>query len=549
MRIAVAQLNPTVGDVRGQTERALEIYAQMARQGADLVVLPELYLVGYPPRDLLERAWFVEQVDEALDRLRDATEDHLDTGLLLGAPVRNGGNSGKSLYNAAVLLYRGRIESVRAKSLLPTYDVFDETRYFAPATRLDVVPFRGEMLGINVCEDAWNDPALWPARVPYAHDPIAILAEQGATLFINISASPYWRGKESIRYRLISGHARRHGVPFVYVNQVGGNDELLFDGRSLAVDASGAPIALFPSFEESVDIVDTSAQGTPDGYEPEEGIATVHKALVMGVRDYARKCGFKTAVIGLSGGIDSSVTVCVAAEALGADNVLGLSMPSQYSSTASVEDARALADNLGIGFRIIPIGDVFDAYIRALEEPFRGLEPNVAEENIQARIRGNLWMAFSNKLGHLVLSAGNKSELAVGYCTLYGDMSGGLAVISDVPKTMVYELAHYINRDHTVIPQASITKPPSAELRPNQTDQDTLPPYDVLDAILEQYIEEGCSIDEIVGEGYAEETVRWVVSTVNRNEFKRRQAAPGLKVTTKAFGSGRRMPIAAHFEA
>jgi len=548
VRIAVAQLNPTVGDIEGQTERIIETYTRVASSEIDLVVFPELYLVGYPPRDLLERTWFIERVERALDRLARLTEDRPETGLLLGVPVRNGQQAGKDLHNAAVLLHRGRVEAVRAKSLLPSYDVFDETRYFARADEVRVVPFKGERLGISICEDAWNDPALWPSKVSYSSDPIAALAEQGATLLVNISASPYWRGKERIRHRLISGHARRHKVPFLYVNQVGGNDELLFDGRSMAIDARGNPIALFPSFEEAVDIIDMRETGAPHGYEAEEEIATVHKALVMGLRDYARKCGFKTAVLGLSGGIDSAVTACLAAAALGAENVLGISMPSQYSSTGSIEDSRKLAENLGIDFRIVPIADVFGSYLVALEAHFRGLESNVAEENIQARIRGNMLMAFSNKFGYLVLSTGNKSELAVGYCTLYGDMSGGLAVISDVPKMMVYELAHYINRERAIIPEASITKPPSAELRPNQTDQDTLPPYEVLDAILEYYVEDGFSVEEIVARGFEDETVRWVVRTVNRNEFKRRQAAPGLKVTTKAFGSGRRMPIAARFD-
>lgn len=549
MRIAAAQYNPIVGDVPGQTERILRTMEQVAGEDVDLVVFPELYLVGYPPKDLLERTWFIEQVREALETLRTESARFPHTGLLVGMPLPNGPGSGKALVNAAVLVYRGRVEAIRTKSLLPTYDVFDEERYFEPCHDVQVVPFKGEVLGVNICEDAWNDPDLWPSRRVYDNDPIAELAAQGATLFINISASPYSRGKEAVRFRLISGHAERHGVPFLYVNQVGANDELVFDGRSIAVDARGRPIRVLRSFGEELTTVDMATPGTADGYEPEEEIATVHDALVLGISDYARKTGFGRAVIALSGGIDSAVTAALAVRALGSENVMGITMPSPFSSRGSVEDSRRLAENLGIELRTISITRIYHDYLAALEEHMAGREPDVTEENIQARIRGNIVMAFSNKFGHLVLSTGNKSEMAVGYATLYGDMSGGLAVISDVPKTMVYELARYMNREREVIPPDTLTKPPSAELRPNQTDQDTLPPYDILDPILHYYVEEGRSVREIVAEGYDEDTVRWVVRAVNRNEFKRRQAAPGLRVTSKAFGFGRRMPIAARYRA
>jgi len=434
------------------------------------------------------------------------------------------------------------------KSLLPTYDVFDEARYFDPAPEINTVSFRGEKLGISICEDVWNDPELCPRR-NYTFDPIEVLAKKGSTIFINLSASPFYAGKEEIRFHIVQNHAKRHRTPFVYVNQIGANDDLIFDGRSMCVDVNGAPIEIFPFFKEEIRSIDMTLSGKPGLYVPKERFESVYEALILGIRDYMRKCGFSKAVVGLSGGIDSSVTCCLAKEALGSENVLGVSMPGHYSSRGSVEDARRLVKNLGIKFEVIPISSMYSSYLESLKERFKGKEPDIAEENIQARIRGNILMALSNKFGYLVLSTGNKSELAVGYCTLYGDMSGGLAVISDVPKTMVYELAHYINRKSEVIPKEIIEKVPSAELKPVQKDQDTLPPYDVLDRILHYYVDEGYSIKDMLTLNFDPETVKWVVQAVDRNEYKRRQAAPGLKVTTKAFGVGRRMPIAAKYEA
>jgi len=547
LRVTIAQLNPTVGDISGNVAKIVRTLSECAPYLPDLVIFTELFLVGYPPKDLLERSWFIARAQEAVDELRRVSKGYPGTGILLGAPLPTAQANGKGLYNAALLLYQGEILARQAKSLLPTYDVFDEARYFDPAPEVQAVSFKGERLGIHVCEDAWTDPTLWARRPPYTFDPVQALAKQGATLFINISASPFNVGKEAVRFGLIREHARRHGIPFVYVNQIGGNDDLLFDGRSMCLDRRGEPLATLQPFSEQVQTIESDQPGIAGSYVPQEEIASVHDALVMGLRDYMCKTGFSRAVIGLSGGIDSAVTCCLAVKALGQENVLGITMPSPYSSTGSIEDSRQLARNLGIEFRVIPISGIYQAYLDTLKEHFAGRPPNEAEENIQARIRGNILMAMSNKFGYLVLSTGNKSELAVGYCTLYGDMSGGLAVISDVPKTMIYELARYINREIEVIPCASITKPPSAELKPNQVDQDTLPPYPVLDQILHHYVEEGHSVQEIVARGFDPDIVKWVARAVDRNEYKRKQAAPGLKVTTKAFGVGRRMPIAARF--
>jgi NAD+ synthase (glutamine-hydrolysing) len=544
MKITIAQLNPIVGDISGNLAMITETMAKIAPERPDLVVFPELFLVGYPPRDLVERNWFIAKVQQAIEELAKASSQYPETGLLVGAPVPTGRATGKRLYNSAVLIHRGQILLNQPKSLLPTYDVFDEARHFDPAPELAVVPFKGETLGISICEDAWNDQDFWPMGKMYDFDPIGKLVSLGATLLINISASPFHVGKEELRYNLIRNHALRHKLPFVFVNQIGGNDELVFDGGSMSFDRAGDPITLCRYFEEQIETVETNNPGHPELYQPLDRIESVYQALTLGIRDYLKKCGFRQAVIGLSGGIDSALTACLAVAALGKENVLGITMPSFYSSGGSVADSEMLARNLGIDFKVIPISPVYNAYLETFKEHFAGREPDVTEENIQARIRGNILMAFSNKFGYLALSTGNKSEMAVGYCTLYGDMSGGLSVISDVPKTMVYELSRYINRNSELIPPAIIDKAPSAELRPNQRDEDTLPPYPVLDQILYYYIEEGYSVEDLIGLNFDPETVKWVVRTVDRSEYKRKQAAPGLKVTSKAFGVGRRMPVA-----
>ncbi|MGE5415627.1 MAG: NAD+ synthase [Acidobacteriota bacterium] len=547
MKVTIAQLNPIVGDIDGNKDMLRAVLEKSAAEGADLLVVPELFLTGYPPRDLLERPWFIEKCQNTLQGLLKMSELYANTGILVGMPTPNDRHTGKGLYNSAVLIYGGEIIHSQHKTLLPIYDVFDEARYFDSAVEITTVPFKDEVLGISICEDAWNDPKLWPKRRIYNLDPIEILAAKGATLLINISASPFHAGKEELRFDLISNHARRHGLPFVYVNQIGGNDELIFDGRSIFVDKLGEAVVVCPAFEECVQMVDTRRSGIPGTYTPQETIAAIHDALVLGIRDYIKKCMFSRAIIGLSGGIDSAVTCCLAVAAIGDKNVLGISMPSPYSSTGSVEDSRVLAGNLGVEFQVIDISQLFGTYLQAVEPYFSGQPLDVTEENIQARIRGNVLMAFSNKFGHLVLSTGNKTELAIGYCTLYGDMSGGLSVLADVPKTMVYELARYINLDREIIPQIIIDKAPSAELRPDQYDQQTLPPYPVLDQVLHHYVEDDLSITQIVDLGFEEGTVRWIVRNVDHNEYKRKQAPLGLKVTTKAFGAGRRIPIAAKY--
>jgi NAD+ synthase (glutamine-hydrolysing) len=505
-----------------------------------------MFLTGYPPQDLLEKDWFAERAEESLAALLRLSVRYPDTGVLVGSISRSDRAHGKGLHNSAFLVASGEVVFTHHKLLLPTYDVFDEARYFDRGTDVALTDFAGERLGISICEDAWTDPALWDVPA-YDSDPVADASAAGATLLINLSASPFTMGKDETRYRLFSGHAKKHGLPFVLVNQVGGNDELIFDGHSMVVGADGGLVDHLPGFREEVRVIDTEAQAT-GAFAAEDPVTSIHDALVLGLRDYVRKCGFERVAVGLSGGIDSAVVCALAAEALGPANVAGITMPSAYSSSGSVDDSLALAKNLGVRIETVPIGSIHDSYLETLGNLFPTDEVDVTIENVQARIRGNILMALSNREGHLVLSTGNKSELAVGYCTLYGDMSGGLAVISDVPKTMVYRLARYINRDGEVIPESTITKLPSAELRPDQCDQDSLPEYEVLDGILEDYVDEGRSLAEIVAGGADEETARWVVAAVNRNEYKRRQAAPGLKVTSKAFGTGRRMPIAARYE-
>ncbi len=547
MKITLAQLNPIVGDVSGNLQKVI---ATLEKYGAetDLIIFSELFLVGYPPRDLLEQPALIEATQAAIQKLLEVSRSYPRTGVLLGAAMPTGLDTGKGLNNAALLICRGEILFRQNKSLLPAYDVFDETRHFDPAAAVNVFPFKGETLGVSICEDAWYDPELWARRL-YPYDPIQVLAQKGATLLINISASPFQVGKEEIRYRLFGNHAQRFGLPVIYVNQVGGNDELIFDGHSLVMDSRGEPIEVLPAFREAVATVDPDLPGRPGLYAPLEEIACVHAALVLGLRDYLAKCGFSKAVVGLSGGVDSAITCCLAQQALGAENVLGVIMPSPYSSRGSIRDSRKLAKNLGIAVKEIPITSIYRSYLRSLKGHLDVEKIGVALENIQARIRGNLLMALSNEFGYLVLSTGNKSELAVGYCTLYGDMSGGLSVLADVPKTMVYRLARYLNREKALIPEEIITKAPSAELRPNQKDQDSLPPYDLLDQIMNYYLTEGYAYKDIIRLGFDPDLVRWVIRAIDRSEYKRRQAAPGLKITSKAFGMGRRIPIAARYES
>ncbi len=546
MKIALAQLNPVVGDISGNVARLADTLSRCPAD-TDLIIFTELFLVGYPPRDLLERPAFIRKSQLVLEEVARLSAQHPQTGILVGGPRPTDRERGKGLANTAFLFFQGKLLASQDKSLLPSYDVFDETRHFDPAGEVGVIPFLGEKLGISICEDAWCGVESWCRRL-YDWDPIEVLAQKGATLLINMSASPFQVGKESLRFHLMQAHAKKAGMPFIYVNQVGGNDELIFDGSSLAFDARGEPLAVLPGFGEAVVAVETGHDGTPGLFTPPEPIATVRDALVLGLRDYLRKTGFTQAVVGLSGGVDSAVVGALAVQALGPENVLGVAMPSLFSSPGSLTDAAALAQNLGIDYRVIPITPMYEAYLEALREHMPVDRVEVALENVQARIRGNILMALSNRFGYLVLATGNKSELSVGYCTLYGDMSGGLSVLGDVPKTMVYELAHFLNRPRELIPRSIIDKAPSAELRPDQKDQDTLPPYDTLDQIIQLYLVEAHSYEEIVERGFPPDTVRWIIRTIDRNEYKRRQAAPALKVTSKAFGMGRRLPIAAKYE-
>lgn len=537
MRVAFAQLNPLVGDIRGNLEKTRAAYARAVAQGAELVLAPELTLCGYPPRDLLEQPDFVRANKAALAALAKGVGD---AGLIVGYAEPNPAPRGRALFNAAALLHKGKVAARRYKTLLPTYDVFDEIRHFEPASENTPVRFKGRRLGITICEDAWNDEAFWGKNL-YLADPVARQAKAGADLLVNISASPFEVGKLGFRRGLVASHARRHGRPFVYCAQVGGNDELVFDGYSFAVDWRGRTLAAAKGFVEDLVLADTDAPGRAS-FPEREPTADLHDALTLGIKDYAAKCGFKEALIGLSGGIDSAVTCALAVAALGPDRVVGVSMPSMYSSKGSVADAEDLARNLGIKLLSLPIKAPFDTMMGVLGAEFGG--EGLAEQNLQARIRGNLLMALSNKRGSLLLTTGNKSELAVGYCTLYGDMSGGLAVIADVFKSDVYALARWMNRDGAVIPQASIDKAPSAELKPGQRDQDDLPPYERLDRILRFYIEEGRDAAGIVKAGFPRALVHDILTRVDRAEYKRRQAPPGLRVSPKAFGVGRRMPIA-----
>jgi NAD+ synthase (glutamine-hydrolysing) len=545
MKIGFAQINPTVGDLRGNCELITRAYERLAAAGAELVLTPELAITGYPPQDLVLKSRFVPENLAIVDKLHAHVGE---TALLVGFVDRNEGR-GKPFRNAAALLERGKPIRKTYKSLLPTYDVFDEERYFQPATRVEPFDVKGRKIGVTICEDIWTDDYL--PRPLYDCEPARSLVEQGADILVNLSASPFRLGAPACRLEMLAVQARIYHRPICYCNAVGGNDQLLFDGNSIAVNASGNLIAQLAAFREDEQNVDTNSTATIELHEPQTP-EQLFAALSLGVRDYFRKCNFHSAVLGLSGGIDSAVTAVIAADALGAANVTGVLMPSPYSSRGSIDDARALAKNLGIECLQIPITEAFNDFKSQFKEIFKGLPESEAEENMQPRLRAMALMALSNKFGHLVLSTGNKSELAVGYCTLYGDMAGGLAVISDVPKTMIYELARWINSDYgsragrarEIIPRSTIEKAPSAELKPDQKDQDTLPPYEILDQILQLYVEENLSARDIIGRGFDEKTVRWVQRRVDLNEYKREQAAPGLKVTSRAFGIGRKMPIA-----
>jgi NAD+ synthase (glutamine-hydrolysing) len=537
MKIGFAQINPTVGDLRGNFEKIRQAYERLAAAGAELILTPELSITGYPPQDLVFKSRFVPQT---LEIVRELHQHVRDAALLVGFVDRNEGR-GKPFHNSAALLERGKPIRKTHKSLLPTYDVFDEDRYFEPATCVEPLDVGGKKVGVTICEDIWTEHYL--PRPLYDVEPVQGLIDRGAEIIVNLSASPFNLHKPSVRLEMVGALARAHQRPIFYCNAVGGNDQLVFDGNSIAVNSSGGLIAQLRAFAEDEAVVDTGNKSVVPFREGSTS-ADIFAALSLGVRDYLHKCNFKSAVLGLSGGIDSAVVAAIAVDALGAENVVGVSMPSQFSSRGSIEDALALARNLGIKCLEIPITNSFAAFKAQFTEIFAGRPEDTTEENIQPRLRAMTLMALSNKFGHLLLTTGNKSELAVGYCTIYGDMAGGLAVISDVPKTMVYELARWINREREIIPRSTIDKPPSAELKPNQTDQDTLPPYDVLDEILRLYVEENLSARDIIGHGFEEKTVRWVQRRVDLNEYKREQAAPGLRVTTRAFGVGRRMPIA-----
>jgi NAD+ synthase (glutamine-hydrolysing) len=542
VKIALGQINPIVGDFAGNSAKIID-YAQRARsQGAVLVIFPELSVCGYPPRDLVERASFVDHNREAAEHVARET---LGIAVICGLVTPAHSESGKSVMNSAALLMDGHIKFIQSKMLLPTYDVFDEMRNFAPARTQVLFPFCGKQMALTICEDAWNDKHFWN-RPLYSVDPVEALVRAGGNFVLNISASPFWSHKRELRSDMLATIAKNDHVPVVFVNQVGGNDSLVFDGSSLVFDREGNVIAQAKSFEEDLIVFDSDTL-TGEIHEQIEGEeASIYAALVLGTRDYIRKCGFNKVIVGLSGGIDSALTAVIAVDAVGAGNVIAAGMPGPYSSQGSISDARDLAKNLGIRFEILKITDIFENYKSALHDVFRGFKEDVTEENIQSRIRGSLLMALSNKFGALVLSTGNKSELGVGYCTLYGDMAGGLAVIGDVPKTMVYRLSRYVNSRKRVIPQDTLEKPPSAELKPGQKDSDSLPDYEVLDAILEDYIEQSRSAEEIAeSHGFEVALVRDVIRMVERNEYKRQQAAPVIKISPKAFGYGRRFPIAA----
>ncbi|HLG18936.1 MAG TPA: NAD+ synthase [Bdellovibrionota bacterium] len=539
MRVALAQINTSTGAIDENCKRIDRYLKHASVRGAELVVFPELAIVGYPPKDLLDQDGFVRRSRQALDRL---AADHPKEKFIVGF-VDTGGKEGKGRANAAAYVEGGKIQFIHRKVLLPNYDVFDEVRYFDAGRNVDVVKIGDRKIGITICEDIWNDESILGRKL-YGRNPAEELKQMGAELIINISASPYHDGKEQVRRKLVDGLIEDLRLPILLVNLVGGNDELLFDGGSFAADARGKIFCRAKVFEEDLVFMDLDLMQGEFRDWPEEEQEWMSRALVMGLRDYARKCGFQKVVVGLSGGIDSSLVALLAVEALGPKNVMGVSMPSRFTSPMSREDAESLAKKLGIEFLTLPIDPIAQSYEEALSDAFSGKKRDVTEENIQARVRGNLLMALSNKFGSLVLSTGNKSELAVGYCTQYGDMAGGLAVISDLPKEKVYKMARHLNRKWNAIAERVFTRPPSAELRPNQKDEDSLPPYSVLDPILRLYVEEMAGVEEIMGAGFDRATVQRVIDLVDRNEFKRRQAAPGLRLSAKAFGVGRRMPIA-----
>ncbi len=546
MKIALGQINPTVGDFSGNASKIVEFSRRAQASGAGLILFPELSVCGYPPRDLVERSSFVAHNRETVDRIAAETRG---IAVICGLVTPAHSSTGKAVMNSAAWLIDGKVAFVQSKMLLPTYDVFDEMRNFAPAKNQELFPFCGNRMAVTICEDAWNDKHFWRKQL-YQVDPVDSLIKAGGNFVLNISASPFWIGKRELRRDMLASIARQHKVPVVLVNQVGGNDSLVFDGSSLVLNREGQVIAQGRSFEEDLIYFDSQSL-TGEMHEQIAGEeASVYSALVLGTRDYMKKCGFRKAIIGLSGGIDSALTAVVATDAVGPENVIGVGMPGPYSSQGSIDDARALATSLGIRFELLSINPAYDAYRQTLREVFAEQKEDVTEENIQARARGTLLMALSNKFGAIVLSTGNKSELGVGYCTLYGDMVGGLAVISDVPKTLVYRLSEYVNSRRPVIPRATLEKPPSAELRPDQKDSDSLPPYEILDAILDDYVEDSHPAERIAADrGFDIAVVRRVLRMVDRAEYKRQQAAPGLKISPKAFGYGRRFPIAAKSEA
>ena len=541
MKIGIAQINSIVGDLKWNADEILSKYKELVSLGADLVVTPELSITGYPPRDLLFKSKFI---DDNLSVIENLSQSIGNIPIIVGCVEYNTQDSGNPFQNTALVIQNNQIIGRATKSLLPSYDVFDEARYFQPSKGVQVQSIAGKKFGITICEDIWSEDFL-PSKL-YVKDPAGELAKQGVDFLINLSASPFHIGKQKERHAMLSFLARRIETPVIYCNAVGGNDELIFDGNSLAYSAEGELIAQGASFKDESILVDT--ESSKIAIKESDKLKEVYDALVLGLRDYVSKCGFKSALVGLSGGIDSALTAVIAESALGAENVFGVTMPSEFSSVGSVDDSLKLAENLGIGFQEVPITNSFSTIKEDLHEVFRDYEEDITEENMQARIRGIFLMSISNKKGHLLLTTGNKSELAVGYCTIYGDMCGGLAVISDLPKTLVYELSKWINRNDEVIPWSTIEKEPSAELKPNQRDQDTLPDYELLDQILELYIDQYMSVSSIIGKGYDKDLVKWIASRVDMNEWKRWQSAPGLRVTSKAFGVGRRIPIAQRYK-